>query len=108
MTLDAEIREWMMGPALPGEVWTAGPAAKPAALYRMFDTDGVLLYVGVTASIGGRVRVHNLSERYRQVTTITLEWFGDRLAAEAAELDAIAAEHPRWNVAGRQPEVSST
>lgn len=73
-------------------------------LYRMYDTRGVLLYVGVTFNVPDRMRNHAREKFWwDDVYRITIERFdpaGDD-TAEKAELQAIKEEHPLWNVAGR-------
>lgn len=70
------------------------------ALYRMFDADGRLLYVGITIDIVSRFRSHrSLKPWWPDIQTIQLEHFPDRLAARAAELKAITTEFPCYNVA---------
>ncbi len=70
------------------------------ALYRMFDQNGRLLYVGITIDIVSRFRDHrSLKPWWPDIQTIQLEHFPDRDAARAAELKAITTEFPRYNVA---------
>lgn len=71
------------------------------AIYRMFDEEGGLLYVGTSAHMGKRLSSHAEKRWFLLVATITVEWFPNTEAAERAEADAIAAEHPRINIAGR-------
>jgi predicted GIY-YIG superfamily endonuclease len=71
------------------------------ALYRFFDADGALLYVGITADVGQRWAAHERDKPWwPDVVTKTIEWHATRPAALAAELAAIKAEAPRYNVAG--------
>lgn len=70
------------------------------ALYRMFDADGRLLYVGITIDIVSRFRDHrSIKPWWPDIQTIQLEHFPDRPAARAAELKAITTEFPCYNVA---------
>lgn len=70
------------------------------ALYRLFDTSGALLYVGITNDTDTRWKAHSRrKEWWPQVDTKTVEWFGDRLSAASAEAKAIREEQPRWNLA---------
>lgn len=74
------------------------------SLYRMFDADGELLYIGRTARPGNRWEYHrNTAFWWLRVTTITVEHFLTRDEASVAELDAIAKERPTFNVKGQQP-----
>jgi predicted GIY-YIG superfamily endonuclease len=55
---------------------------EPTALYRLFDTDGVLLYVGITRDTEKRWRQHALKKPWwPQVAERTVEWHPTRLAA---------------------------
>lgn len=74
---------------------------QPTALYRFFDADGALLYVGITADLGKRWAKHQ-SEKpwWPHVTKKTVRWYGERPSALAAEAEAIKDELPRYNVAG--------
>lgn len=69
------------------------------ALYRLFDAEERLLYIGIT---------HNLKERFYQHSTTRpwwssvanqrIEWLDTRVEAEASERAAIRSERPIWNV----------
>lgn len=74
---------------------------QPTALYRFFDADGALLYVGITADLEQRWTKHQ-SEKpwWPDVAEKTVAWHDDRPSALAAELEAIKTEAPRYNVAG--------
>lgn len=68
------------------------------ALYRHFDADGQLLYVGISANPFERGKQHKGdSDWFQQVSTITLEWFAKRSEAEVAEIEAIRCERPSFN-----------
>lgn len=68
-------------------------------LYRAFDADGRLLYVGITKNFAAREAQHrSTSAWYGEVATWTREEFSHRDDAVAAETAAIAAEHPVHNV----------
>lgn len=74
-------------------------------LYRMFDADDRLLYVGMTASVETRLPEHRRSKSWwAQVATIKLEHFDCRADVEQAETLAIRSESPLFNIAGREPE----
>lgn len=71
---------------------------RPQILYRMYDGSGTLLYVGITADVGQRLRDHAaLQPWWREVRNITVEHYDDRAAAETAERNAIHAEQPPHN-----------
>lgn len=73
----------------------------PTALYRLFDKDGALLYVGITWDVEQRMTGHRSDKAWwPDVTERRVEWLPNRPLALAAELDAIRAEQPRYNIAG--------
>jgi predicted GIY-YIG superfamily endonuclease len=68
-------------------------------LYRFFDAQGQLLYVGLTENVASRWRQHNtFKPRWADVATATLEHFATREKAAAAEVRAIEQERPLWNI----------
>lgn len=68
------------------------------AVYRIYDTDGALLYVGVSADFGYRWTAHARTQPWWQdVGRQTIEWHESRAAALAAEAAAIEAEKPKHN-----------
>jgi excisionase family DNA binding protein len=76
-------------------------ASDPTCLYRHFDADGALLYVGVSLSAIARLCQHRAeSGWFGRITTVTLQWFPNRSQALAAETAAIRSEHPLHNVMG--------
>lgn len=73
------------------------------ALYRHFDADGKLLYVGVSLNAVARLSQHKLNAGwFGQIASVTIEWLGSRHAALDAELRAIRTETPAWNKVGRK------
>jgi hypothetical protein len=72
---------------------------RPAAVYRLFDADDRLLYVGVTENVKARFSHHASSKPWwPDVARHTVEWMDNRDDAEAAEKLAISTEMPVWNV----------
>lgn len=72
---------------------------KPTALYRAYDADGQLLYVGIAIDWGHRWSHHRQRSRfYDQVARLDIEWLPTRAAAIAAEIKAIADEQPLHNI----------
>lgn len=68
-------------------------------LYRHFDKDGNLLYVGISISYFVRLSQHkNGSFWFSDIATSTIEKFNSRHDAEKAEIFAISSEHPLHNV----------
>lgn len=71
----------------------------PTALYRHFNAEGRLLYVGISLSPTYRLAQHrDASAWFQQIASITVAWFDDRMAALKAEKEAIQSEHPEFNV----------
>ena len=71
------------------------------AVYRMFDQAGRLLYIGISGRAGHRFDQHAEKRWFPLVSLITLEWHAAQAEAVLAERRAIAAEKPRYNVAGK-------
>lgn len=69
------------------------------SLYRFFDGDGNLLYIGITNCLPRRLGDH---ERYKSwfsdVASVSVETFPNRESVLAAEKAAIRAESPMHNV----------
>lgn len=72
-------------------------------LYRHWDADGRLLYVGIAKRPMARERQHEASSPWMVFQAeMTVEPFGSRADAEAAEAEAIRTEEPLFNVAGNE------
>lgn len=73
-------------------------------LYRFFDAEGTLLYIGITGNPRARWSQHSKTkEGWRRVDTIRVQHLDSREELEAAEKAAIKAERPLWNVAHNEP-----
>ncbi|MFB6392603.1 GIY-YIG nuclease family protein [Polymorphospora lycopeni] len=71
---------------------------KPHALYRFYDRTDVLLYVGITMDLPGRMRTHKREKPWwSDVDHIAVEHYTTRNAALEAEAEAIRAEKPIHN-----------
>lgn len=71
----------------------AGPA-----VYRLFDRNGVLIYVGASAEVSSRLRKHELNKPWwPDVAEVRVERFADMSAAFRAEDAAIKTEDPLHN-----------
>jgi predicted GIY-YIG superfamily endonuclease len=88
---------------------------KPTDLYRHYDADGRLLYVGISLDAFSRLRQHNRDSKWAgQKVTMTTVPYQNRAAALAAEAEAIRTENPIYNVVGalcteyRAPKVKTT
>lgn len=69
-------------------------------VYRLFNADDRLLYVGVTNKIGYRLTQHSRDKAWWQdVQRITVERHADRHSALLAETEAIRTERPMHNIA---------
>tara|TARA_R110000868_G_scaffold94316_2_gene260280 strand:+ start:2477 stop:2971 length:495 start_codon:yes stop_codon:yes gene_type:complete len=68
------------------------------ALYRHFDADGALLYVGITNNPQRRLAQHVAGSDWMElIATTETQWFGDRGEALTAEAKAIQSERPKFN-----------
>ena len=68
------------------------------SLYRHFNAEGGLLYVGISLNTIARLVAHQKSsEWFGDIASITIEKFEDRDTADAAEITAIKAEAPKFN-----------
>jgi predicted GIY-YIG superfamily endonuclease len=73
-------------------------------VYRHYDEQGVLLYVGCTFDPRTRAAAHKANSWwFDQVATTRLIIFPDREYALQREREAIADEHPLFNIRGRWP-----
>lgn len=76
-----------------------GKVDRPHALYRFWDDNNNLLYVGITVHLPNRVAQHRgEKEWWTEIATITIEHHPDRESVLEAEHAAIRTEHPVWNV----------
>ena len=69
-----------------------------AQLYRCFDAEGNLLYVGATKNVFQRIADHQAhSYWFRRVTRVDIQHFDSYKEALDAEAMAVNTEHPRVN-----------
>jgi len=72
----------------------------PTKLYRHFDAEGALLYVGVSLNAVVRLAQHKKqSHWFDSIAKITIESFATRDEALEAETKAIQEEKPKHNIA---------
>ena len=70
----------------------------PTTVYRHFDKDGELLYVGISMSFLHRQVAHRrVKSWFDQIATITLTHYPSRREALDAETLAIRTESPKYN-----------
>lgn len=75
------------------------------ALYRHFDTTGKLLYIGISVNAFKRFSEHKDQKDWSSdICSMTIEYFDTRIAALAAEKNAIKAEKPLHNVTYNRPD----
>lgn len=73
----------------------------PHVVYRFFDSDRTLLYVGMSSDFGDRAGVHMITKAWSNHidhSRTTVEYAPSRKAALAREKQVIQVEHPRYNV----------
>lgn len=72
----------------------------PTALYRLYDADGALLYVGIAYNTKARMEQHAREQGWwAEVSRRTVRLYASRNEAAEAEEAAIESERPRHNVA---------
>ena len=73
-------------------------ADRPHFVYRAFDADDRLLYVGCTIDVDKRRRKHGRTSSWaKQATRWTVERFATQAPALLAEQHAIETERPQFN-----------
>jgi hypothetical protein len=71
------------------------------AVYRLFDKEGRLLYVGIAFDPEKRWKDHVVFKSWwPDVARKDIEWRDTRMLALAAEAEAIRSEHPMYNSKG--------
>lgn len=74
----------------------------PHQLYRHFDADGELLYVGISLSAVVRLAAHRSSSAwFNKIARIDIVSLPSRAAALSAEWSAIQTENPKHNISGK-------
>ncbi len=78
-----------------------GPGGDRGAVYRLYNPNGVLLYVGITRNFGRRWRDHARDKPWwDEVNRMSVSWCSSWDEASQVEQAAIAAEAPVYNIAG--------
>jgi hypothetical protein len=76
----------------------------PTDLYRAYDADNKLLYVGISLSAFDRLIEHKRHSGWAsKMVTMTVERFPTREIAAWEEIRAIQEEHPLWNRVHNRP-----
>lgn len=71
---------------------------RPTVLYRYFDQENQLLYIGVSLNLASRMSQHGKTPWGYAVAKVTAQWFDCGVEALAAERIAIRTEQPKYNV----------
>jgi predicted GIY-YIG superfamily endonuclease len=71
--------------------------SRPAAVYRLYDTEGTLLYIGSAYDPKERAKKHREKPWWPQVARREDEWHPSREAAYVAETEAIKDARPLGN-----------
>lgn len=78
---------------------TAATHAARTAVYRLFNSEGTLLYIGVARNPSERMKFHQQFKKWwAEVSRTTEEWFDSRALALGAEAVAIREECPLYNI----------
>lgn len=81
------------------------PNDEPTALYRLYDANDVLLYLGITWNPDARMELHVLDKHWiHLVARRTVEWYPTRPTALAAEATATAIEKPLHDSSWRKSQ----
>jgi hypothetical protein len=98
--LKSIVFEWLPSP-LPPEM-----SGEVTELYRCFDAEGRLLYIGISWSSLARFLSHKDQSHWCRATArVAIEQLPTRAAAEDAERHAIATEKPLHNIVHAAPEM---
>lgn len=74
---------------------------RQAHVYRLYDADDVLLYVGMAFVVESRVDCHRAAPFGSQIARVEVDTFTNRIRAARAERQQITSLRPRWNSVGR-------
>lgn len=82
------------------------PNSEPTALYRLYDSNDALLYLGISYNPEVRWEQHQNEKHWAHlVVRTTVEWYPTRRAALAAEARATAVEKPLHDSSWRTSAV---
>lgn len=72
---------------------------KTNALYRHYDKDRNLLYIGISHVVFSRLKQHMRDSQWRnEIAHIEITYLKNGEDPEQVEIAAIVAEHPKWNI----------
>lgn len=72
-------------------------------LYRLWNAEGELLYVGISKSAMSRLTQHQHDKAWAdEIASVTVEHVATRAEAERLEVEAIKSERPKYNIRNRQ------
>lgn len=74
-------------------------------VYRAYDAEERLLYVGISMNLDGRLTKHRRTAWWPLVAEITVQWFDGRELAKSAERAAILNENPLYNITRPGPSI---
>lgn len=75
-------------------------------LYRHFDSNGELLYIGISLSAVQRLSQHKQTAHwFKDIAKVEIEHFSSPETAHAAEVEAIAIEKPKFNIAHQVEDI---
>lgn len=77
------------------------------ALYRLYDGEDRVLYIGITNMPNVRFDAHRMKPWWKQVARKDIEWFENRHQASCAEVRAIRAERPLYNRMHAWPQIAA-
>lgn len=78
----------------------------PHYVYRMYDEDSQLLYVGISKTLATRLTQHHRDKPWsHEIASVVGKRYSSRDAARAAEIEAIRTENPRYNIQDRPKGV---
>lgn len=85
----------------PRRLIAAGPPDRPAAVYRIYNTDGEIIYVGVGYDPWKRLQGHLARASWAgSIHSYAADWFPSRALADQVEQALIRQERPIYNVQG--------
>lgn len=74
-------------------------ASDRTALYRVYDSAGALLYIGISFKPLIRLADHRRTKHwFGDAAKVTFEYFANRAEAEMAEIQAVTTENPQHNI----------